>query len=274
VWILGHQGLATATAGKLKSLSDAGNSPFANFFELAVLLMGAVGPALLVFGIASWRRAGMSASASSLLKRLVGRQFLIAGALLVICILVFRITEFRARWFLPLIIGAPLLLVAWAWPRLNESRIRALTILGMAILAAVAALLPGRILFAEKLGRIEPLHRPFAELAGPIASRVAEGGVVLAESRLIGGNLRLAGLKSPVVSPDTWNVIPHPQGPVLLVWDATAQPQPSERFIRNLAKLGLQLGSPPESFEAVCLHHSSRTYRLAISLATPSPPSE
>jgi hypothetical protein len=198
----------------------------------------------------------------------MARQFLIAALFVLLGIVAFRITDFRGRWFLPLLGGFPVLLVAATWARLDGRRARALKALAVTTAVVVAVLLPCRIIFAGRMNRFEPLHKPYSKLAPQIAPILGSNTVILAETRVIAGNLRLAGLAAPVVSLDTWEVMPHANTNLLFVWDATRQPEPAEKVASALERLGIRVAPEPRMFEAVCHHHRSRLARLACAPAT------
>jgi 4-amino-4-deoxy-L-arabinose transferase-like glycosyltransferase len=273
-WFFSHQGLALASTGKFKVAAEASwpQAPLRGMAQVLKLALGATAPALLIFG-ATWmgvRRHGKSTSAQPFAVRLMCRQLVFAATLVLLGVVVSRVTGFRGRWFLPMLVPLPVLGTALVWPQLDAVRARGLGALAIVAALVVTVLLPCRIVFAERMQRFEPLHVPYARLAPQIAPLADSNTVVLAENNVIAGNLRLAGLDATVVSPETWAVIPHPGARrILVVWDATRQSAPTEGFADALKRLALETEPEPRFFTARCFYHRSRITRLAAAPARP-----
>jgi 4-amino-4-deoxy-L-arabinose transferase-like glycosyltransferase len=266
IWAFGHPELALASAEKFKVADEAAGwgATFQGLGKALKLTLGAVGPTLLVFALALIRsRPRASADGQTFAPRLLLRMLLVAALLVIAGTVIFHATNFRGRWFLPLLVGVPVLVSTALWSRLTTQRVRALLVAGLAVVAVVTVLLPARIILAERLKRMEPLHQPYSRLAPQLQPDVGSNTVILAATKVIAGNLRLAGLRAVVVTPETWLVIPHPDTDVLLVWDATRRPEPDEKFAQAIETLGLRAGAAPRSIEAVCFYHSTTAMRLA-----------
>lgn len=266
IWAFGHPELALASAEKFKVADEAAGwgAAFQGLGKALKLTLGAVGPTLLVFGLALiGNRSKANASGQSFAPRLLLRMLLVAALLVIAGTVIFHATNFRGRWFLPLLVGVPVLMSTASWSRLTAQRVRVLLGVGLAVVAVVTVLLPARIIFAERLKRIEPLHQPYSRLAPQLQPHVGSNTVILAATKVIAGNLRLAGLHAVVVTPETWLVIPHPDTDVLLVWDATRRPEPDEKFASAIELLGLRADPAPQRVEAICFYHAATTMRLA-----------
>ena len=63
--------------------------------------------------------------------------------------------------------------------RLDPLRLKVLAGLGLTVMVAVAVVMPGRLLVAERLKREEPLTRPYAELAAQLHEVVPAGSLTI-----------------------------------------------------------------------------------------------
>ncbi len=276
IWVRTHLDLASASADKFK-LAE-GVTPWAatlkGLTKALTLTLGIVGPTALIFSlmVIGTKRSAGAPEPQPFMPRMLLRMLLVAALLVVAGAVLFHTANFRGRWFLPLLVAVPVLASIMAWPRLSQPRIRVLRTLALVVVAMVTVLLPARIVFAERLKRFEPLHQPYARLAPQLSPLIHSNTVVLATTKVIAGNLRLAGLGAVVVTPDTWTVMPHPGTDVLVVWDATRQDELQARFLEMLEPLGLQLEPATRKFEAPCYYHSSTMMELACARAASSQP--
>ncbi|HWQ90711.1 MAG TPA: hypothetical protein VN673_03490 [Clostridia bacterium] len=151
---------------------------------------------------------------------LLCRTFLATFALLLVFVLLFHVTSFKSRWLQPLLISAPILTVAILSPRLNRLRLNLLVGMAASVMVLVLILFPGRLLTSGQRHKDERLARPYPELTRQL-TWVPQDALVVADTKLLAGNLRLGLPEVPVIVPGA-EPTPLPARPhCFLVWDAS-----------------------------------------------------
>lgn len=185
-WVAAHLELATSGAQKIQAgsgnpLSGLGRAAFAALAFLSPLWLFS---ALLISPAAR-------AAAAARLKTADGRflLYLLLATLLTVAafVLVTGAQHLKDRWYQPLLFHVPLLLALLASPTPTRGN-RAYLGLGLGFALLVAAALPARTLFAERLGIANRPNLPYAALLGQLSS--VAPALILAENHLLGGNAR------------------------------------------------------------------------------------
>lgn len=234
LWILRHPELAFASSRKLGRSDHWLASMETALWDLPVTTVAFLGPLLLTYALLFMRAPhGRLRRPSTPGERLLLRTWLAIAALLLILILSARATQVHGRWLLPVLVCVPVLAAALIRDALDARRLRWLCGIALVVLLTVAALLPARIVLAEKLGRPERLNLPFDALAAQLPARVPEGALLVTElghkgGNLMAGNLRLHLPRRLVVSRDHLDLFAGGQPTWFLAWDATRSPLPPE----------------------------------------------
>lgn len=233
-WMLTHRAEVLTASYKLVNAAD---STFLLAWGKGLLsLMLAV----LAYGwslilVAGWAFRGTTAPAqteesAAWAPRLIARSLL--GSLLVCVVLVFCFkAQFKHRWMQPVLFVLPVYFALLAERRLSYARQR--QILGLAVATASAALvaLPATPLLASVVNRPTRLNSPYAALAARFREQAGEPAVMVADSRLTGGNLRLHFKQSLVVVPWPGKPLVPQDAALVMVWDATRTPQPPKYLV-------------------------------------------
>jgi hypothetical protein len=130
----------------------------------------------------------------------------------------------------------------------------------------VAVMLPARIVLAERLGRQEPLHKPFDTLARALRPKLEPPSVVVADSTLLAGNLRLALKPQLVVTPELRHSFAPQQREFLLVWDATRSADMPVK-LRDMARehgATQAAGVEPQYLSATLKYHRIKVARWGV----------
>ncbi len=114
------------------------------------------GPVAIVYGILFWRGTGSAPAEKNSYATLLLRMLLISYGLMVLTIVVFRISDVHDRWLQPVLLPAPVLLVAWVQSRLNPARLKGLLAIAAVVMVIVTVGLHARIILAEKWHRTQP----------------------------------------------------------------------------------------------------------------------
>jgi 4-amino-4-deoxy-L-arabinose transferase-like glycosyltransferase len=128
--------------------------------------------------------------------------FLAILGLFVAGVLVFHITEIKARWMQPLLLVFPVYLFSLVdWRRVSRARVK--RFLGVVSAAAVLVLLliPGRVVLGPSMGYTTNFNVPYSALADRIAQDLPARCPVFVPGSTLGGNLRLHMPDARVVDP-------------------------------------------------------------------------
>ena len=279
-WAWTHAALALSQSGKFQirpelSLSSAwlkGASQVAGG-----ILENAVVPVAL-FGLLSLRgpkpadSAGVNPQAPRL--ALVWRTVFFGLGLSLCCVLAFQVTNVKARWFQPLLFVLPVLMLAHVRPRLSPARQRILFLLAGLVMVVVPAIMYGGVVVAGWTKRLTNLNVPYNELSARIRQAGFTNGLILAENRIIGGNLKLQFPDSVVAVPE---VVPAglPQAaPVMLAWKPGARHSPKPALLQFAASLGhTNLGAAPTS-TAIAPSKYARWHQHELCFAIAWPPTD
>jgi 4-amino-4-deoxy-L-arabinose transferase-like glycosyltransferase len=187
-WVAANLELATSGAQKMQAgsgnpLSGLGRAAFAALAFLSPLWLFS---ALLLSPAAR-------AAAATRLKSADGRYLLglLLATLLTVAafVIVTGAQHLKDRWYQPLLFHVPLLIALLACPTPTRGN-RAYLGLGLGFALLVAAALPARTLFAERLGIANRPNLPYAALLGTLATTTPAPTLILAENHLLGGNAR------------------------------------------------------------------------------------
>lgn len=273
-WFFAH--LEVATLGHQKLFApDAAGGAAAALAGLWSLIEQGVPAALLlavVCGACAVRRPAASdpAATPTELERVLARTLLIGTALCVLLAVFFQV-RFKARWLLPLLAVVPMYAAVWLSTRAGEERVRWFGRIGaVAALVALVAL-PAAAPLASLTGKFTRLNAPYAAFAAALRARGVSPEVIVAENRLVGGNLKLFFQASRVVVPELPASPRPPRARLLVAWDATRRAEMpatlaafvAERFGGDLAS------SPPLYIEAVQKYSRTRMMRLGYVLLPP-----
>jgi hypothetical protein len=292
LWILQHHELAFLTVSKfgLQESRRWVDTIGIGTTKLLVAIASFLGLLLLVYLLVfSWngysRQTSPQVLASipthssftargSIYQLLLWRTLFVIAGILAVAVLGFQATDLRERWLQPILICAPVLAVAVVSARMDSKHFRRLAWLAGAVMLSVTAIMPGRIILAERLKREEPLNHPYDELARKMKMSVQESALIVTDTRLLAGNLRLAFPKRLFVTPELVDLFAPraaERSKVLLVWDATHgddPPKPLRAWAEKVAP-SLQL-TRPKYLTATYKYFHERTRRLGmLSVQTP-----
>jgi 4-amino-4-deoxy-L-arabinose transferase-like glycosyltransferase len=181
---------------------------------------------------------------------LIGRFLAAALLLLFLQVVVLRVTRFYVHWFEPILLLLPL----WYFRRAGAMPARAVRqFAAVALLAGLAVVIgrSGEAWFGWQSGKYGGRDRLFAAQVRELKKAGHDRGILLTESQVIAGNLRLllpelevGCLKFPLTLPN------HPVECCCIVWDATYDDSPSvllTRCVREQLRL--------ETVRVVCSGH-------------------
>lgn len=272
LWAFGDRELLTTTTYKFHQQQEN------NFIKVAatglghlfVAVISHTAPMLLIFAVIF--RKGIFSKTSLKQKDdfalLILRKYLYILAGLILAVLVLRITGFKDRWFEPIFISLPLLLFAFAKNWIERTHVKQIFILGGIIALAVLILIPGRILFAESVGFTQLLNAPFAKMKNELSAKLPPDALILAESKWLGGNIRLQFPGRNVVTPELAKLFPATNRSCVVIWDATKDGSPRASFVKFLGSFsGIDLANTTPVFvQHNYQHYRDKKFRLGIAI--------
>jgi len=281
LWALNHPDLALRAAGKFK-IQESGHWLSGIIAGLKTLTVGSVtffGPLALAYGIIFWKRRGPGApGARNPYVGLLLRMLVISYGIIVLAIVVLRISEVRDRWLQPILVGSPVLAIAWLEDRLDAARLKLILALAFAVMVLVTGALHGRIIWAERMGRTQPWNRPYDALAAQLKSPLAPVSTVITDTTLLAGNLRMNMPDRIFTPPELAGLFSQGNHPVALVWEAgtdapagkSARKQsrdwpPPANLVDFADKAGMKLDeTQAQYFDALFKYHKTRRMKIGI----------
>jgi 4-amino-4-deoxy-L-arabinose transferase-like glycosyltransferase len=189
---------------------------------------------------------------------------------LVTCLAIVSLSavELRDRWFQPIVFLLAIAAAIQVRDRVTPVRARAFFILIASLAGLVLLILPGIPLAAALTHRPTRLNAPYAGLAAKLRPRLPELSLIVADSRLTGGNLRFCFPKTTVIAPEFHNLPLPRRGPWLVVWNATRQPGPNAALLDLAVQLGQSnlVGSAASYVEAPLRYCPQQTMKLGYVL--------
>ncbi|RCX24954.1 glycosyltransferase family 39 protein [Thioalbus denitrificans] len=221
--------------------------------------------ALLAFpGMFRWRTSTAVDPFAVEVRALLGRFFVVVFVLLVVMMLVFGFSQFKARWLEPFLFLVPLFLfLRGDWEACGERRRRVYLGVTLVFAVLVPALLAASVLGGSFRGKFTRLGHPLTAIAEQLRAAGYEGARVYADRRFVGGAL-LVHLDSPATQVPGAEFAPAgPDGRVVMVWQGPAEEPPADLVgivARDTGVPGDRL-PPPITLRAPYLH-SDQEYEI------------
>ncbi len=283
LWMLNHRDLALLSASKLEIQSAGGWFAVVGLGlrNLCMAVVAFLGPLLLVYCAVFFRASarskveipsagtGLPSSREVLdvYEQFLRRTLFAVTALLLVLVVGFRMTGLKERWLQPILISAPVLAVAIVRNRMDTVHLKRLLAVSALVMVAVTVVMPGRILLAEKLKRHEPLTYPYRVLAEQMASVVPESSLVVTDTRLLAGNLRLNLPHRLVVNTELTDFFADHQQHWFVAWDTRRgeePPRPLREWLQTHMPDGSLPSAPSHYFTATYQYHHQGQMRLAL----------
>lgn len=270
-WAWQNPGRVTSALHKLSAAPElSGVSLLAvSLTDLVVSAGLLIAPLTALYLVACWRaraRGGLGTSSHQVMNDVLRRQLIVIVVGALICGGAGWITNFKDRWFQPMVIGLPVLLAGVLASRLDAIRLRRLTWSGFAVATVLVVLVPMHLRLSELRDRPFRLNAPFAELVAKTSARIESPKVVFAEDRWIGGNLRLSFPHATIVVPELPTQVADLSPDRLAVWNATRRLQAPVGLANHYREMtGVELPDAEVAVvEAPYRHHPSAVMRLAF----------
>jgi hypothetical protein len=241
--------------------------------KCAAMLSGCIAAAFLLLFPKVWASdAKVPKVPKDSCQQLIQRTLGIVLVISLLAVLALAI-ELKDRWFQPVVfLGA-----IWAALRVRDRvtlvAARRFFYLACAVIGVVLIVLPGIPLAAAVTKRPTRLNAPYSNLCQQLKARVGEPAVIVSESRLVGGNLRLRFSRSTVIAPEYHDLPINNNVAWLVVWDASKKLEPGPSlttFLAQLRKGGLS-NPPPAFVEAPYKYTNAKRMRLGYFLLEPQP---
>jgi 4-amino-4-deoxy-L-arabinose transferase-like glycosyltransferase len=257
-WAFQHPDLLSETAYKFRPkhgnyFADVG----LGFGNLCVAIIFHIAALVVMYAVV-FRKKLFSKSNKSAVSKLFFRSYLFIFAGLVCAIFIFQLTGFKDRWFEPIFVSLPLVLVVLAQNHLTRARAKWLGAFASIVAILVLSIIPGRIIWAEKIGKPQLLNAPFAELKPDLEKIIPSDALIIGENKWVGGNLRLLFPNRNVVTPELAKFFSAKGRDCIVVWDATRHSVPTpalKNFVENFC------GSPLKP-AAAYLGRNYKFYRV------------
>jgi 4-amino-4-deoxy-L-arabinose transferase-like glycosyltransferase len=280
-WILNHRGLALQSANKFQIVEHQRwlSAVLIGLKSLLISTATFICPLALVYGLLFWKRLPNAAQPRSIQVKLLLRTLGIIYSVMILAVLAFRVTDIRDRWLQPILICAPVLAIALLQTRMNATRLKWLLAVASVVMLVVSVMIPGRIIFAENYQRTEPLNKPYDVMARALQPALTQTGMIVADTHLLAGNLRLNLPEKTFVTPESASLFADKGRPRALVWDATPSLKRKRRqsldilpLPENLRAFAAQMGvtnldeTQIRYFSSTLKFHKSRQMKVGLLL--------
>lgn len=231
IWFFSHLELATTETVDRMSMEKQG-SYLADVLhgsgELIVSYIAFTVVFLLVFFLFFGRKAKFQGSnAAKVLLLYIGITFLSVF----LAILVIQSTNIKERWLQPFLFVTPMLMFLMADLKdVPRTRIQPFITIGLACCLTVLLVIPLRVIFVDFRSKPHKENYPFTALTEEITKAGFSKGLILAEDKFVGGNLKLRFQDSTVITPSIPLQPFRPAEQTLIVWQTT-DPRP---YLRSM----------------------------------------
>lgn len=271
LWMLEHRELALLNSSKLQVPQSV------SWFEIARTGLKNIVQSLVAFSaplaviclVLFYKRApggGGESAPKSPGPRLIFRAWVVIGLVLLLLVFCVRVTGYKERWFQPILAVLPIAAVALVQHRLDRVRLKCLAILTFGVMLCVSVVLPGRLFAAESLKREEPVTRPYARIAARLRPEIPDGSLLICDSRLLAGNLRLGMPGVTCITTELAVLFSAPSPHCFLLWDARTHdsPPPELRRWLNNDKLPATVAAAPRYISEVYKYHRTKQFRVGV----------
>ena len=269
LWMWGHRDLALLTSSKLEfrqhlTRLEAAPIGLKNIVQSVLAFAGPI--TLLYVLLFSRAKRSVPAQPGSAYPKLMLRAWIVVLLILVLLVFIAKATGFKERWFQPILVTLPIFAVTLVQTRLTPGRVKWLAALAGLVMLAVLVIMPGRLFAAERLGREEPLERPYSLVAAQVRSIIPPGSMVVCDTRLLAGNLRLGLPGVTLFTPELSPLFPTGFQDCFVCWDATKTEDMPPALRAWVAKVSDQQSAlqEPQFFQARYFYHQSKQFRLAL----------
>lgn len=243
LWAINNMSLLMASSGKFKQaashsyLSSVARGTGSIF--MAALAFSA--PLLAIYGVLWYLNHRRSDDGppeepahnpqSNLLLRCIVCTF---GICLMMVVL-FQVTAFKDRWMQPILFFMPLALLPLMTKALSQGGAKLVRRFAAVVAAVVLIGLATRPLLASYTGHVTRFNFPYKELSEKLAPQIQSADLVLAQSTLLGGNIRLRYPSTRVTAPGSAQLF-YDSAPksLLVLWQDRPTPEQSNT-LWNLA---------------------------------------
>lgn len=271
-WAITNMHATLSQAGKFKVGHSLGllASYSLGFRKLLMAVVSFLGLLIPVYALFFYKPEArdVTASTDDDYAVLIRRTLVTGLGLCILMVLLFKVTVFKDRWMQPLLFATPIYLVTLPWMRFNPASVRRYASFALLVALAVLLIMPGHILYASHTGTLTRLNSPYAVLSAQLRQVGFQGGLIVAQGRLLGGNLKLFFPESVIEAPEVPAFTSPSDTDRLIVWDATTNPEMPEglhRFAGTLSAVDLN-SLPAQYIQAPYKYVADRSMRLGFVL--------
>lgn len=238
-WISANLSTTLSQSGKFKQAAKAGylRAVATGTGNLVMASLAFCLPLLLIYGLLLYRGRAERLPSVEPSRTLPLRTI---GIALVFCFclaLLFRVTVFKDRWMQPILFFLPLALAPWMEQRFLQGGWMLLRRLLPVVAAVVLAVMAFRPWLAARTGGVTRFNLPYATLAAGLQLQWAQVDLVVAQNRLLGGNLRLAFPALRVAVPEAPLFRQEHPRTLLAVWESGSPDDPAIPYGQLLQQL-------------------------------------
>ena len=279
IWAATHVPVLMTSSGKFKQAAQGSYaaSVFKGTGSLLLASISFVGPLLVIYAVIGLRHRKRCwlTSQTKPAPNLLLRTTLFALVICMLMIILFQVTAFKDRWMQPILFFLPLALSPIVGKFIVHDRFRIVHVLASIAACAVLLGLSFRAFLAPYVGTVTRFNLPYNDLVAELGPQVKAAELVLAQSSLLGGHIRLRYPTVRVTVPGGARLY-HDSAPgtALIVWqDDEQQKKPNDGFWKLVATVmgDYQPLSPPIPVRAQFRYLPGRTLSASSLLVERKP---
>jgi hypothetical protein len=212
IWVLTNMDIATSSVHKFSAIEG---HYLSGTIEVVISLLSFLTPLWIIGILLIKDRPQLLNSYYKSERSLILNLFVITMAIVLLLVVVSGAQNIKSRWYQPLLFYIPLLLALTISP--SQKNLKIYCAAGIFIFVTIAVVFPVRILFAENFGNKARPNLPYQAQARDLAKLAGDAEIILSESNLIGGNMRLFFKNAEIITPEYDRQLYNQKGTYLIL---------------------------------------------------------
>jgi hypothetical protein len=271
--MLNHRDLLLVTAYKFRVHQGNWLTTILRGLEnLSLACLTFMGPFVAIFGILLWLQKRGTFRFHAEHEKLILRSLLFTAVGFIAAIFFLHTTGFRDRWFQPIFIGVPVLVIAVFRERIDARFARRVMAIAAVVMALVLVLIPARVVYSEKFHLLTHLNNPYDTFAAQIEPSLTNINTIVCDERQMAGNLRQSIPGKIFVTPELIPVLATDTNRYMLVWEAIRSDDPPPNIMEFMKTFGVTNidALSPHLIQATYKHYRTRTMQIGYAILDPA----
>jgi len=272
LWMLDHRDIVMVTAYKFETNHwTRAVAIWHGLKNMGLATLTFSGPFLVIFGVLLWRQPKRPLRLHTPHEKLILRSLLFTGMGFVLAVIFLHTAGFRDRWFQPIFISVPVLVIAICRDRVDARFVHRLCGVAAVVMLLVLITIPVRVLYSEKF-ILTHLNNPYDDFAAQMRPALEGINTIVCDERQMAGNLRLSIPDKIFVTPELVTVLATDTNRYALVWEAIRSDEPPRNvlaFAESFGMTNIETLSP-QIIGAKYKHYRTKTMHIGYAILDPA----